>query len=120
VTAARAFTTIPQSPLQLDLSAVLQPALEELTGFLRKANRPLRQTALSALEVRAGHAPACCCRSGPRCSGLCSPLPQLAGSRAALPVPPPTPPPPATLPCRPGARLQVRLAAALGRHQRLR
>jgi hypothetical protein len=52
VTAARAFTAVPQSPLQLDLSPVLQPALEELTGFLRKANRALRQTALTALEVR--------------------------------------------------------------------
>jgi hypothetical protein len=53
VTAARAFTAIPQSPLQLDMPGVLQPALEELTGFLRKANRALRQTALSALEVGA-------------------------------------------------------------------
>lgn len=51
-TAARAFTLIPQSPLPLDLSPVLVPVTEELTSFLRKANRVLRQTALSALEVR--------------------------------------------------------------------
>jgi hypothetical protein len=35
------------------LVAVLAPVLAELTGFLRKANRQLRQAALAALEVRA-------------------------------------------------------------------
>ncbi len=34
-----------------DLSSVLGPALAELTSFLRKANRQLRQAALAALEV---------------------------------------------------------------------
>ncbi len=51
-TAARAFTLVPQSSLPLDLTSVLVPVTEELTAFLRKANRVLRQTALSALEVR--------------------------------------------------------------------
>lgn len=56
LTAVKAFASIAQSPLSLDLTPVLEPLLAELTGFLRKANRVLRQASLSALEVLiAGH-----------------------------------------------------------------
>lgn len=51
LTAVKAFASIAQSPLSMDLSPVLEPLLAELTGFLRKANRVLRQAALSAIEV---------------------------------------------------------------------
>ena len=51
LTAVKAFASIAQSPLSLDLTPVLEPLLAELTGFLRKANRVLRQAALSAIEV---------------------------------------------------------------------
>lgn len=57
LTAVKAFASIAQSPLSLDLSPVLEPLLAELTGFLRKANRVLRQAALSAIEVTPQHAP---------------------------------------------------------------
>ena len=47
--------TICASPrAAADLSSVLEPTLTELTSFLRKANRMLRQAALAALEVRGG------------------------------------------------------------------
>ncbi len=49
--AVRAFTGIAQSPLNLDMSPVLEPLLVELTSYLRKANRQLRQASLAALEV---------------------------------------------------------------------
>ncbi|DBB08467.1 hypothetical protein WJX82_000009 [Trebouxia sp. C0006] len=56
LTAVKAFASIAQSPLSLNLSPVLEPLLAELTSFLRKANRVLRQASLSALEVLiAGH-----------------------------------------------------------------
>ncbi|KAL3163066.1 hypothetical protein ABBQ32_009489 [Trebouxia sp. C0010 RCD-2024] len=51
LTAVKAFASIAQSPLSLDLNPVMEPLLAELTGFLRKANRVLRQAALSAIEV---------------------------------------------------------------------
>ena len=51
LTAVKAFASIAQSPLSLDLSPVLPPLMAELTGFLRKANRVLRQASLSAIEV---------------------------------------------------------------------
>ena len=50
--AVRAFTRIAQSPLPLDLSNVLEALLSELTSYLRKANRHLRQASLAAIEVR--------------------------------------------------------------------
>lgn len=59
LTAVKAFASIAQSPLSLDLSPVLEPLLAELTGFLRKANRVLRQAALSALEVPSFHSTGC-------------------------------------------------------------
>ena len=59
LTAVKAFASIAQSPLSLDLSPVLQPLLAELTGFLRKANRVLRQASLSALEVCASNSISC-------------------------------------------------------------
>jgi hypothetical protein len=49
--AVRAFNTLADSPLPLDFSTVLEPAVQELTSFLRKALRPLRLAALLALEV---------------------------------------------------------------------
>ncbi|PRW59351.1 cullin-associated NEDD8-dissociated 1 isoform B [Chlorella sorokiniana] len=49
--AVKALATIARSPLNIDLSSVLAPALAELTTFLRKANRQLRQAALTALEA---------------------------------------------------------------------
>lgn len=49
--AVKALATIARSPLNIDLSPVLAPALAELTGFLRKANRQLRQAALNALDA---------------------------------------------------------------------
>ena len=51
LTAVKAFALIAQSSLNLDLSPVLEPLLAELTSFLRKANRVLRQASLSAIEV---------------------------------------------------------------------
>ncbi len=59
LTAVKAFASIAQSPLSVDLSPVLQPLLAELTGFLRKANRVLRQASLSALEVSSFHPVGC-------------------------------------------------------------
>ncbi|EIE20950.1 TIP120-domain-containing protein [Coccomyxa subellipsoidea C-169] len=50
LTAVKAFTEIAESPLPLDLSPVLEPLLAELTSYLRKANRQLRQASLAALE----------------------------------------------------------------------
>jgi len=49
LTAVKAFSTITSSPLRLDLSPVLSPAVAELTSFLRKANRLLRQASLETL-----------------------------------------------------------------------
>ena len=50
--AVKALADVARSPLQLPLDAVLAPALPDLTSFLRKANRQLRQASLSALQVR--------------------------------------------------------------------
>lgn len=68
LTAVKAFASIAQSPLSLDLSPVLEPLLAELTGFLRKANRVLRQAALSAIEVT------------PKLTSLASVCPQVVDS----------------------------------------
>ncbi len=51
--AVKALADVARSPLRLPLDTVLAPALPELTSFLRKANRQLRQASLSALQVRA-------------------------------------------------------------------
>lgn len=51
--AVKAIDAIASSPLPLPLAPVLPTVLTELTGFLRKANRPLRQASLSAIDV--GH-----------------------------------------------------------------
>ena len=59
LTAVKAFASIAQSPLSLDLSPVLEPLLAELTSFLRKANRVLRQASLLALEVTSFHSTGC-------------------------------------------------------------
>ncbi|KAK8574751.1 hypothetical protein V6N12_062434 [Hibiscus sabdariffa] len=45
-----AFAVIAASPLRIDLSCVLQHVIVELTGFLRKANRALRQATLGTLN----------------------------------------------------------------------
>ena len=49
--AVKALADVAQSPLQLPLDGVLAPALPDLTSFLRKANRQLRQASLCALQV---------------------------------------------------------------------
>ena len=49
--AVKAFTKVAQSPLQLSLAPHVQALLPELISFLRKANRPLRQASLAAIDV---------------------------------------------------------------------
>ena len=48
----KAVAQVAGSRLDLDLGAVLEPVLAQLTAFLRKASRPLRQAALAAIEAR--------------------------------------------------------------------
>ncbi|XP_020253052.1 cullin-associated NEDD8-dissociated protein 1 isoform X3 [Asparagus officinalis] len=50
LTAVKAFSVIANSPLRIDLSCVLEHVLSELTAFLRKANRLLRQATLGTLN----------------------------------------------------------------------
>ncbi|CAL9008989.1 unnamed protein product [Prunus brigantina] len=50
LTAVKAFAVIAASPLKIDLSCVLEQVIAELTAFLRKANRPLRQATLGTLN----------------------------------------------------------------------
>eukprot|EP00246_Nothoceros_aenigmaticus_P008850 TRINITY_DN2398_c0_g2_i1.p1 TRINITY_DN2398_c0_g2~~TRINITY_DN2398_c0_g2_i1.p1 ORF type:complete len:1034 (-),score=241.13 TRINITY_DN2398_c0_g2_i1:61-2811(-) len=50
LTAVKAFATIAESPLKIDLSPVLEQVVFELTTFLRKANRGLRQASLGTLN----------------------------------------------------------------------
>ncbi|GBG74361.1 hypothetical protein CBR_g18772 [Chara braunii] len=50
LTAVKAFAVIAESPLGIDLSIVLEPVVTELTTFLRKANRALRQASLFTLN----------------------------------------------------------------------
>ncbi|KAJ7967930.1 cullin-associated NEDD8-dissociated protein 1 [Quillaja saponaria] len=50
LTAVKAFAVIASSPLRLDLSCVLEHVIAELTAFLRKANRALRQATLGTLN----------------------------------------------------------------------
>ena len=49
--AVRAFRTIAQSPLPLDLSCMNPTIVMELSGFLRKSNRSLRFASLEALSA---------------------------------------------------------------------
>eukprot|EP00192_Tetraselmis_astigmatica_P000226 CAMPEP_0117662728 /NCGR_PEP_ID=MMETSP0804-20121206/8205_1 /TAXON_ID=1074897 /ORGANISM="Tetraselmis astigmatica, Strain CCMP880" /LENGTH=1235 /DNA_ID=CAMNT_0005469641 /DNA_START=95 /DNA_END=3802 /DNA_ORIENTATION=- len=49
LTAVKAFSTVASSSTNLDLSNVLVPVVSELTSFLRKANRTLRQASLDTL-----------------------------------------------------------------------
>ena len=49
--AVKAFGRIAESPLPLDMAPVLDRLLSELTSYLRKSNRLLRQAALAAIEV---------------------------------------------------------------------
>ncbi|XP_076935987.1 cullin-associated NEDD8-dissociated protein 1-like [Bidens hawaiensis] len=51
LTAVKAFAVIAVSPLHLDLSCVLEHVIVELTAFLRKANRALRQATLGTLNT---------------------------------------------------------------------
>ncbi|KAK2966552.1 hypothetical protein RJ640_014521 [Escallonia rubra] len=51
LTAVKAFAVIAASPLHLDLSCVLDHVIAELTAFLRKANRALRQATLGTLNT---------------------------------------------------------------------
>ncbi|OVA11021.1 TATA-binding protein interacting (TIP20) [Macleaya cordata] len=50
LTAVKAFAAIAASPLKIDLSCVLEYVITELTAFLRKANRALRQATLGTLN----------------------------------------------------------------------
>ncbi|KAL8162625.1 hypothetical protein V2J09_014114, partial [Rumex salicifolius] len=50
LTAVKAFSVIAASPLHVDLSCVLENIIAELTAFLRKANRALRQATLGTLN----------------------------------------------------------------------
>uniref|UniRef100_A0A0E0NAD4 Cullin-associated NEDD8-dissociated protein 1 n=1 Tax=Oryza rufipogon TaxID=4529 RepID=A0A0E0NAD4_ORYRU len=50
LTAVKAFAVIAKSPLRIDLSCVLDHVISELTAFLRKANRALRQATLGTLN----------------------------------------------------------------------
>ncbi|XP_057530355.1 cullin-associated NEDD8-dissociated protein 1 [Amaranthus tricolor] len=50
LTAVKAFAVIAASPLHIDLSCVLENVIAELTAFLRKANRALRQATLGTLN----------------------------------------------------------------------
>lgn len=50
LTAVKAFAVIAASPLRIDLSCVLEHVITELTAFLRKANRALRQATLGTLN----------------------------------------------------------------------
>ncbi len=61
VAAVRAFSVVGVSPLRPDLGGVLQGVLEELTGFLRKANRQVKQASLAAQEVCVVVVYCCCC-----------------------------------------------------------
>nr|GMD40784.1 cullin-associated NEDD8-dissociated protein 1 [Ipomoea batatas] len=51
LTAVKAFAVIAASPLHLDLSCVIEQVIAELTAFLRKANRALRQATLGTLNT---------------------------------------------------------------------
>ena len=51
LTAVKGWGTLAGSPLVSSLGDALQPLVAELTSFLRKANRRLRQTALATTEV---------------------------------------------------------------------
>ncbi|KAL8545309.1 hypothetical protein ACS0TY_005475 [Phlomoides rotata] len=51
LTAVKAFAVIAASPLHLDLSCILEHVIAELTAFLRKANRALRQATLGTLNT---------------------------------------------------------------------
>ncbi|KAG5411613.1 hypothetical protein IGI04_007932 [Brassica rapa subsp. trilocularis] len=51
LTAVKAFAVIATSPLHIDLSCVLDHLIAELTGFLRKANRVLRQATLITMNT---------------------------------------------------------------------
>lgn len=52
LTAVKGWGTLAGSPLVPGLGPVLQPLVAELTSFLRKSNRLLRQAALTTTEVR--------------------------------------------------------------------
>ncbi|KAK4476806.1 hypothetical protein RD792_015966 [Penstemon davidsonii] len=51
LTAVKAFSVIAASSLHLDLSCILEHVISELTAFLRKANRALRQATLGTLNT---------------------------------------------------------------------
>lgn len=51
VAAVRAWAVVAASPLSGDLGAVLAPLTQELTSYMRKANRVLRTGSVTTLEV---------------------------------------------------------------------
>ncbi|KAF7061169.1 hypothetical protein CFC21_067885 [Triticum aestivum] len=50
LTAVKAFAVLANSPLRIDLSCVLDRVVSDLTTFLRKANRALRQATTGTLD----------------------------------------------------------------------
>ncbi|KAL5213377.1 hypothetical protein ABZP36_024224 [Zizania latifolia] len=50
LTEVKSFAVIAKSPLRIDLSCVLNHVISELTAFLQKANRALRQATLGTLN----------------------------------------------------------------------
>eukprot|EP01111_Echinosteliopsis_oligospora_P003334 TRINITY_DN1530_c1_g2_i4.p1 TRINITY_DN1530_c1_g2~~TRINITY_DN1530_c1_g2_i4.p1 ORF type:complete len:1241 (+),score=375.18 TRINITY_DN1530_c1_g2_i4:377-4099(+) len=50
VTAVKALSRISQAKLNVDMTPILSEAIKELSGFLRKSNRQLKQSSLSALN----------------------------------------------------------------------
>jgi len=51
LTAVKAIENIASSRLHIDLSPILAESIKELSSFLRKANRALKQSSLAALSV---------------------------------------------------------------------
>lgn len=51
ITATKCLSSIVTSPLNIDISAIVNQAIEQLTSFLRKNSRPLRLVSLSTLQV---------------------------------------------------------------------
>ncbi|KAJ1702873.1 hypothetical protein LUZ63_002652 [Rhynchospora breviuscula] len=51
LTAVKAFSVIASSPLKINLACILEQVTSELTTFLRKANRALRQATLGTLNA---------------------------------------------------------------------
>ena len=83
--AVKALERIALAPLPLPLGKILQPSMELLTSFLRKASRPLRQAALAAIKV--SDVVRTCCGACHRSAEACRPV-SGTGSAAFCARPP--------------------------------